>query len=282
VRGVKKAVVAGLLVLAVGFLLWRMIVGESYRPSEQLVAGIDREHFDWFTCPSCNRLFMAEATTRKGYCPYCNFQLMLVTEDKKLVGTSVNEREFIWFFSPKCGRVFFAYETGEAGVCPYCRESIVLTAPPSTDLEEAPLPAVAWLRDHSRWILAGSVGLFIASLAGIFVALERQIVLTLEPVEGTLWKEARIALSRRQTRGKKLVVGDTADADIVLKNLLPGDVHYELSFVRVGGKTHSYLHHGSNRPIYVNGQPQYNPRLKDHDKVRIGEAVFEVHAPGDK
>jgi len=106
--------------LVVGFLLWQLVAGEFFNPAEKLAVEADKENFDWFICSSCARLFMAEVTTRKGYCPYCKFQMMLVTEDKRVFGKSADESEFAWFFSPECGNVFFAYAIEEMGVCPYC------------------------------------------------------------------------------------------------------------------------------------------------------------------
>jgi predicted component of type VI protein secretion system len=65
--------------------------------------------------------------------------------------------------------------------------------------------------------------------------------------------------------------------DIVLEAPSLKDIYCILSFVRVGGKTHAYLRHRSNEPVWINDKPQYNAQLKDHDKVRIGDVVFEVH-----
>lgn len=273
----KKAVVAGLLMLAIGFVLWKMIAGEFFNPTDNLAAKINKENFTWLICPNCGKVFMVEETTKRGYCPYCKFEMML-TEDKKVLGRSVDGGEFIWFFSPACGKVFFAFETKEMGNCPYCGEPISLTAPPTKDLEEAPHPLVALTKTHSGKIILVALGLFIGSIAGIYVLLESRVVLSLNPIEGTLSEGAKIELSQRQAKKKKkLTLGDSASEDIVLKDPSLKDIHYILSFVRVGGKTHAYLRQRSNQPVWVNDKPQYNAHLKDHDKVRIGDVVFEVH-----
>lgn len=274
----KKALVFGCLVLVTWLALWMMINSELLTPTDDLAAGVDRENFSWFTCSGCGKLFMAEATTMKGSCPYCKFQLMLITEDKRLMGQSVDEDDFIWFFSPACGKIFFAYETNKIGSCPYCEEQIELSAPLVADLEgPASNRLVTWSKAHSGKLLFGVLIIFAASLTGIYFLLERQIVLSFEPVNRAGSEPANIELSRRQIRKKQITIGDGNDDDIELKIPSLKDFHYVLSFVRVGGKLHAYLHHGLNKPIRVNEKPEYNPRLKNHDKIELGDIMFEVH-----
>lgn len=269
----KKAVVFGLLILVTGFFLWQMIIGVFFNPAEDLAAGIDKEDFDWFTCASCGRLFMAEVTTRKGYCPYCKFQMMLITEDKRVFGRGAGESEFIWFFSPQCGKVFFAFATEQPGACPYCAEPLDLAAPFVAVAANGSNP----LRAYAGKLFWGSLGLFAISIAGIYILLENRTVLSLEPIEGAVSKETKIVLSKWQTRKKKLTLGGAPDDDIVLNEPSLKDVRCVLSFVRVGGKTHAYLSRGSNKPILVNEKPEYNPRLHNHDKIKLGDVVFEVN-----
>lgn len=263
--------------LVIGFVLWQMIAGGFFEPAEKLAAQVDKENFTWLTCPSCGKLFMVEETTKRGYCPYCKFEMML-SEDKKVMGGSADEGEFIWFFSPNCGKLFFAFETKKMGKCPYCGEPISLTAPPTKDLEEDPHHLVALVKNHAGKLLVGALVLFAGSIAGIYVLLENRVVLSLNPIEGALSEDAKIELSQRQVKKKKLTLSDSAAADIVLEAPSLKDIYCILSFVRVGGKTHAYLRHRSNEPVWVNDKPEYNAQLKDHDKVRIGDVVFEVHA----
>ncbi len=274
----KKALLFGFLMLLTGLILWAMINSELLTPADELAASVDHENFSWFTCSGCGKLFMAEVTTMKGNCPYCQFQLMLVTEDRRLMGRSTDENDFIWFFSPACGKVFFAYETKEAGACPYCNEAIELAAPRIADLEGPASNRLAtWSKAHFGKLLFGVLGLFAASVTGIYLLLERRIILSFEPVDGAVSEMTNIELSRRQVRKKKLTMGDGTEDDIVLRNPSLKDFHYVLSFVRVGGKTHAYLHHGLNKPIWVNKKPEYNPRLKNHDKIELADIMFEVH-----
>lgn len=273
----KKAVIFGLLILGIGFILWQIIVGEISTPVEDLGMKVNKENFDWFTCPSCGELFMAEATTRKGHCPYCGSQMMLVSEAKRVLGTSVDEDEFVCFLSPGCRKVFFAYETQEMGKCPYCGEALDLTAPVTTvHGEESPPQLLAWTRSNFGALLTGIMGLFVASVAGIYIILQSRTILSLRPVEGAVSKKTKIELSKWKTRKKKITLGNKPNDDIILKDPSLKDVHCVLSFVRVGGKTHAYLSRSANQPIWVNEKPQYNPRLHDRDKVKLGDVIFEV------
>jgi hypothetical protein len=120
--------------------------------------------------------------------------------------------------------------------------------------------------------------LFIISIAGIYILLESRTILSLKPLEGATSPETRIELSKWKTRKKKLTLGNTAEYDIVLTDPSLKDTRCELSFVRVGGKIRAYIRRGSNEPIWVNEKPEYNPRLNDRDKVRLGDVVFEVHS----
>ena len=273
----KKAVVCGFLFLAIGFVLWQVIAGEFINPAEELSTRINKENFEWFKCPACGDLFMAEVTTRKGYCPYCQSQLMLVTEAKRVVGTSVDESQFFWFFSPECGNVFFACQTDKMGKCPYCGELLDLTAPEATDLEHPP-QLVAWTKFNFGKLLLGTFGIFAISVAGIYFLLERRTMLSFKPVEGPVPVTMKIELSKWMARKKKVTLGDTPDNDIVLKDPSLKDTNCVLSFVRVGGKLHAYLSQGSNKPVWINEKLQYNPRLHDQDKVKLGDVIFEVKA----
>jgi DNA-directed RNA polymerase subunit RPC12/RpoP len=276
---VKKAVIFSFLMLVTGFVLWQMIVGEFFNPAQELAVEVEKENFAWFSCSNCGALFMAEETTRKGYCPYCKFQMMLATEDKKVLAKSPDKSEFTSFLSPECGKVFFANATGQMGNCPYCKESIDLTAPIATVAsKESPDPLVAWANDHYGKLLLGAFVVLVFSVGGIYVLLENRIILSLNPIEKHVSEGTKIEFSKWRTRKKKLTLGDAKGDDIILKNPSLKGVQCELSFVRVGGKTRAYLRHKSNHPILVNEKPQYNPRLKDHDKVRLGDLLFEVHA----
>ena len=277
----KKAVIFGLLILAVGFFLWRMIASEFSSPSVNLAVQRNTESFEWFLCSSCDKVFMAEATTKKGHCPYCQIQMMLVTESKRISGKASDESEFVWFFSPECGNIFLADDTQQMGVCPYCNEPIELIAPVSTDLQEPPPQLIAWVSAYATVLFVVALGVFSVSITGYYVLRERQVMLSLNPIDTAVASDSTIELSRHQIRKKELTISGKEDADIVLKNPALRDLQLILSFVRVGGRTHSYLHQKSNRAIQVNDKPEYNPRLKDHDKVRLGDVVFEVYARED-
>jgi DNA-directed RNA polymerase subunit RPC12/RpoP len=183
---VKKPIIFGLLFLAGWYFLWRMITAELSDPSDGLAVRGDKENFEWFACPSCSELFMAEATTRKAHCPYCQTQMMLETESKKVLVRSVDESEFVWFLSGECGNVFFAYDTQEMGTCPYCSEPIELTAPVSTDLEQTPPQFVIWARANGKALLAIALGVFAISMTGFYILRERQIRLALNPSDKAL------------------------------------------------------------------------------------------------
>ena len=272
----KKAVVFGLLMLAVGFVFWNTIDKEFFNPAEEIKIAADKEDLTWFFCSDCRKIFMAEETTKKGYCAYCGSAMMLITEDNRGFSTSTNEDEFEWFFSPGCGKLFFARETREMGNCPYCGEPVDVTLTPECPTEEPPL-RVAMVKTHAGKILAVAIGLFVVSVSSIYLLLQKRVILTLEPVEGAPSEEARIELSRRQTKKKRLTLGNSTDDDILLKDASLDDIHYLFSFVRVGGKTYAYLSRGKNKPIWINDKPEYNPKLKDRDKIKIGDIVFEVH-----
>ncbi|MBI4831579.1 MAG: hypothetical protein HY801_08505 [Candidatus Lindowbacteria bacterium] len=197
---------------------------------------------------------MAEATTRKGSCPYCGFQMMLVTEDKKVVGAGADDADFIWFFSPACKKLFFAYQTHKMGKCPYCGEAIDLTAPATIEHLKQPSRIATLLKANFGKLLMAALGLFAVSIAGIYILLENRVILSLEPVEGALSEAARINLSRRLIKKKRLTLGGSTDDDIVVRDPSLKNTKCTFSFVRVGG------------------------RIKNHDKVRIGDTVFEVHA----
>ncbi len=277
----KKPIIAGLLILLVGFFLWRMVASEFFNPSDNLAVQKDKENFEWFVCSNCSELYMAEATTRKGYCPYCGFQTMLVAEARRVLARSADESEFVWFFSPECGNVFFAHDTGQMGTCPYCDKAIDLTAPVSTDLDEPPTKVAAWAKARAKGLFAGALVVFAVSMSGFYILRERQIILSLNPIDESVSRDMKIELSRHQARKKKLTLANSEDADIVLKNPSLKDLQFILSFVRVGGKTHSYLQHGLNETIQVNEKKEYNPRLKDHDKVHLGDVEYEVYARED-
>ena len=267
--------------LVVGFFLWRMVAAEFSDPSDTLAVRGDKENFEWFSCSHCSELFMAEATTKKGHCPYCQTQMMLETESKRVFGQGADESEFVWYFSAECGNVFFALDTQGMGTCPYCSEPIELTAPVSTDLEQSPPQVIAWARTHARGLFATMLGVFAISMTGYYILREKQVMLSLRPVDEAVSNEMKIELTRHQLRKKELTLAGKEGADIVLRNPALRDLQLILSFVRVGGKTHSYLHPRSNRAIQVNEKPVFNPRLKDHDKVQLGDIVFEVYARED-
>ena len=258
-----------------------MVASEFVNPSDNLAIQKDKENFEWFACSDCGELFMAEATTRKGYCPYCNFQMMLGVEAKRVLAKSADKSEFAWFFSPACGNVFFANDTGRMGTCPYCDEAIDLTAPVSTDLDEPPTKVAAWVRARAKGLLAGAAVVFVSSMAGFYILRERQLILSLTPIDKSASRDMKIELSRHQARKKKLTLGNGEGADVVLKNPSLKDLQFILSFVRVGGKTHSYLQHGRNQTIQVNEEEEYNPRLKDHDRVKLGDVLYEIYVRED-
>ncbi|RJP26415.1 MAG: hypothetical protein C4520_00610 [Candidatus Abyssobacteria bacterium SURF_5] len=274
---VKKGIIAGLLLLGTGIFFWTMIAGEIFNPAEKVAVKVDKENFDWFTCPSCSTLFVAEATAKQGMCPYCGFPMMLGIEQKRVLGTSVDESQFVSFFSPACNRVFFAYHTGEIGKCPYCGEPIALIVPETIEPEESPPALVAFVKANFRFLVL-AIGLVIGtSVAGAYLLLQRRVILSLEPIAGTVAEEAKIELSKRQVKKKLLTLGPSPTADINIKH--PSlDFNCTLSFVRVGGNMHAYLRRDSNLPIWVNDKPEYNAQLKDHDKVKLGDIIFEVHA----
>lgn len=274
----KKGIAFGLLLLLVGFLLWQMVAAEFSNPVAKMAVKVDKENFSWFTCPSCGRLFMAEATAMKGRCPYCGFTMTLGIEQKRLIGTSVDESEFVTFLCPSCNRFFLAYQTGEMGKCPYCGEKIKLTAPKIVDLEESPPSLLVMAKSHTGAILLivlVSVGL---SATGLYMFRERRVMLSLYPLGGALSEEQKIELSNRQIKKKQLTLGPSITDDINIDHPSLKDFHCILSFVRVGGNMHAYLRRSSNLPIWVNDKPQYNAQLKNHDKVKLGDIVFEVHA----
>jgi DNA-directed RNA polymerase subunit RPC12/RpoP len=258
-----------------------MVAAEFSKPSDDLAVQRDTENFEWFLCSNCNKVFMAEATTKKGHCPYCQYQMMLETESKRISGKGSDESEFICFFSPECGNIFFANDTQQMGTCPYCREPIDLTAPVSTDLEQPPPKLLAWVGNHAKGLFAIALGVFAVSMTGFYFLRERQVMLSLSPIDTAASEDSTIELSRHHLRKKELFLSGKEDADIVLKNPALRDLQLILSFVRVGGKTHSYLHQKSNHAIQVNDRPEFNPRLKDHDKVQLGDVVFEVYARED-
>ncbi len=275
---VTKAVILGALMLLVGFLLWRLIAAELVNPAKELAVAVDKEDFAWFACSSCGKTFMGQATTRKGYCPYCKFQMMLATEDKRVLGEGTNDQDYAWFFSRECGNLFFARDTGRMGVCPYCAEPLDLTAPKTTVAMDSSRPArvVAWTRANFRGLLAGALAIFVVSVGAIYFLIETRTILSLRPVEGAVSQGAGIEFSRWQSRKKTITIGNAQNNDVVLTEPSLGGVRYVVSFVRVGGKTRAYLSRSQNRPITINEESQYNPRLQDHDKVRLGNAVFEV------
>jgi hypothetical protein len=162
------------------------------------------------------------------------------------------------------------------GRCAYCGEELDLTAPVTIDHSQQTPPMTAWNRPPFGGLLTGAVVLFVLSIAGIYILLERRIILSLNPTEGTVSKETRIELSQWKARKKKLTLGNTPDSDILLKDSSLKDVHCVLSLVRVGGKTHAYLSGSANKPILINEKFKYNPRLHHQDKIKLGDKEFEV------
>ena len=273
----KKGVIFGLLLLAAGFILWRMIAGELSSPMARVAAGVKKENFTWFTCASCGKLFMAEGTTTKGYCPYCGFTMLLLPGEKKVFGTSVDESQFVTFFSPGCKKPFFAYQTKQVGKCPYCGESIDLTVPETIDLQESPPGLLVFAKAHAGNLLLIAVLTFGISIAGIYILLGNRVILSFEPIEAPS-EERKIEFSKRKIKKKQLTLGPSTSDDITISHPSLKDFHCTLSFVRVGKNTHAYLRRSSNLPVWVNDKPQYNAQLKNHDKIRLGDIVFEVHA----
>jgi DNA-directed RNA polymerase subunit RPC12/RpoP len=275
----KKGIVFGALLLATGFVLWQMVAGEFSDPLTKVAMNkVQKEDFDWFTCPSCGKLFMAEATGKKGSCPYCGFTMMLGIEQKRVIGTSVDESEFVSFFSPKCKNLFFAYQTGQKGKCPYCGESIELTAPATIDLEESPPGLLVFAKAHAVIIFLMVIVLGGIAALSIYILMGRRVILSLQPLEGALSDKRKIEVLKRQIKKKQLTLGVSTSDDISINHPSLEDFHCTLSFVRVGGNTHAYLHRNANLPILVNDKPQYNAQLKDHDKVKLGDILFEVRA----
>jgi len=85
-----------------------------------------------------------------------------------------------------------------------------------------------------------------------------------------------IDLSKWRARKKQLTLGDGENDDIILNHPSLKGVRGVLSFVRVGGKTRAYLSRSSHEPILINEKREYNPRLRDHDKIQLGDILFEV------
>jgi DNA-directed RNA polymerase subunit RPC12/RpoP len=274
----KKGLVFGFLLLITGFFLWRLVAGGFSNPVTDVAATVAKENFAWFTCPSCSMLFMAEETTRKGQCPYCGSTMMLGIEAKRIIGTSVDESQFSSFLSPACNKLFFAYQTNEVGRCPYCGEPIELTGRPTIDLQESPPGPLIFAKAHMGILLMTLIALFGVSLAGVYVVRGNRVILSLVQMEEAQAKGRKIELSRRKIKKKQLTLGPSTSDDISIDHPSLKDFHCILSFVRVGGNTHAYLRRSSNLPIVVNGKPQYNAQLKDHDKIRLGDILFEVHA----
>lgn len=273
-----KGVVFGLLLLIMGVALWWMAAGEISNPAEEVAVRMGKETFAWFTCPNCSKLFMAEESSKKGECPYCGFAMILGAEQKRTFGVSVDNSQYGWFLSPACKKVFFAYETKQAGKCPYCGEAVDLTLPESIGPQESPPALLVSAKTHAGPLLLIGVVFLAISVAGIHFLLENRVILSLEPIEGALPEEQEIRLSRRQAKRKQLTLGPSATDDINIDHPSLKDAQYTLSFVRVGRNTHAYLSRSPNKPVLINDKPRYNAQLKDSDKVRLGDIVFEVHA----
>ena len=273
----KKGFIFGLLLLLIGFLFWAMVAGQLFNPVEDMAAKMDKENFAWFTCPGCAKLFMAEETAKKGSCPYCGLTMMLGVEQKRILGASVDKEQFISFFSPKCNRLFFAYATGEEGQCPYCGEGLFLTAPKTVAPQDAPPVVVAFAKEHKGAILAAVLVLAAILGSAIYIFLQNRVILSFEPIGGTAL-DKKIELLKRQIKKKQLTLGPSPNDDIKLIHPSLKDFNCTLSFVRVGGNTHAYLRRTVNQPIWVNDKPEYNAHLKDRDKVKLGDLLFEVHA----
>jgi DNA-directed RNA polymerase subunit RPC12/RpoP len=276
----KKALVLAFLMLLMGFALWRLVAGELSSPAEDIAKVMDEENFAWFDCSSCGNLFMAEATTRKGYCPYCKFQMMLVTEDKRVMGKRAGGDDFKWFFSHECGNIFFAHASERVGSCPYCAEPVDLSiteTPVVANAGSVPLQLAAWTRAHSGKLVLGAFALIAVSIAGICLVIENRIVLSLNPIEGAVSQVARIELSKRQAKKKKLTMGSLQGDDIFLAETLLHGARYVFSFVQVGGKIRAYLSRSQeDQPVLINEETQFNPRLRNHDRIKLGDVVFEV------
>lgn len=273
----KKGLIFGLLLLLIGFLFWAMVISQLTNPVEDVAAKMDKENFEWFTCPSCSKLFMAEATAKKGSCPYCGFTMMLGVEQKRVLATSVDKSQFASFLCPACNKLFFAYQTGETGNCPYCGEPILLAAPATVSPENA-LPApVAFVKDYGGAILLAVVVLLALASAAIYLILQNRVILSLDPVGGALPDKQKIELLKRQIKKKHLSLGASASDDIKINHPSLKNFKCTLSFVRVGGNTHTYLKRDVNEPILVNDKPEYSVQLKDRDRIKLGDIVFEVH-----
>ena len=139
---------------------------------------------------------------------------------------------------------------------------------------------MAWARANFGGLLAGAIGVFALSMTGLILLREKQIMLSLKPIGESASQDMAIELSRRQIRKKKLTIAGSDTADVVLQNPSLKDIQVILSFVRVGGRTKTYLSHKSNKAVQINENTQHNPRLKDGDKIRLGDVTFEVHARG--
>jgi hypothetical protein len=96
-------------------------------------------------------------------------------------------------------------------------------------------------------------------------------------VSGALSDKQKIELLKRQIKKKHLTLGPLPEDDIKIDHPSLKGFNCMLSFVRVGGNTHVYLRRKANQPIWVNDKPEYNAQLKDHDKVKLGDLIFEVH-----
>ncbi len=273
----KKGLVCGLLLLLTGFILWRMIAGELSTPVSKVAAGVKKENFAGFSCPSCGKLFMAEVTTKKGRCPYCGFTMYL-GEEEKVFGVSADESQFVPFFSPACKKLFFAYQTNEIGQCPYCGEPINLAVTSTVDLQEPPSGLLALVSAHAGTLILIALALFGISVASVYIMYENRVMLSLEPIAGSLSEMKRVELRRRQIKRRQLTLGASMNDDITISDPSLNGINYTLSFVQVGRNTHAYLRRSSNQPILVNDKPQYNANLKDRDKIQLGKVTYEVHS----
>jgi DNA-directed RNA polymerase subunit RPC12/RpoP len=273
----KKGLIFGLLLLLIGFLFWVMVISQLSNPVQDIAVKMDKENFEWFTCPSCAKLFMAEATAKKGSCPYCGFTMMLGVEQKRVLATSVDKSQFASFLCPACNKLFFAYKTGETGRCPYCGEPILLAAPATVSPEDTLPAALVFVKDYGGMIFLAMIVLGVLAAVGIYLMLQNRVILSLEPVGGALRDKQKIELLKRQIKKKHLTLGASASDDIKINHPSLKNFKCTLSFVRVGGNTHAYLKRDVNEPIWVNNKPEYNVQLKNRDKIKLGDIVFEVH-----
>ena len=197
-----------------------------------------------------------------------------------LTASSAGAEEFEWFFSHKCGNIFFAHASERMGACPYCAEAVDLTiteTPVVAGAGSVPLQLAAWTRAHSGKLILGILALCAVSIAGICLALENRIVLSLNPIEGAVSQVAKIELSKRQARKKKLTMGSLQSDDIFLAETMLHGARYVFSFVQVGGKIRAYLSRSQeDQPVLINEETQFNPRLRNHDKIKLGDVMFEV------